>query len=842
MNRFKSTLKQRWSTWSVMGSPVIQPKRVSASPAPQPTWRGKSSQVAGYLISLLSLTAVHGIRYYNEPQLMVGSLAPQTFFAPAATTIEDEEATEAKRAKARDQAPKALQIDADANQAMQEKLQSLLVKIERIRQQVGSLPFAPTDILSPASQTYLRQLPPGDWQELHQRMATPTPYPLIDQNLLPSEQLLTPRERAEQELGQFWQKTYGRTGTIRVEERGRDPYQNLITQIEQAQGRYQKGVAELAALQPALPTLLLDLTHQNWQDFQTLAQRTLYRIQAIGLAEGLPNAVREAGILAQIQDNLPLSWQQQGIQEALQSTLVTCLQGVLTSNLKLDSLQTKAQMEAAVKAVQPEVIVVTKGEVLVRSGETITPEIFLALDHFDFTQRRINGWGLAGVAGLMGSTLVIFIWLQRRFHWQLRRRDQLLVLLLTLTVAPLASAFGIPFSSLPAVGLLVSSFYGTGLGLIVVAGEALLLPLVAPASLGTLGPLVIGSLVACLGAGRLRSREELALLGGVAALTQMVGEGLLSLLTGGGINLGTIALAGGTGLGWSIIALGASPYLERLFDLITPIRLLELANPNRTLLRRLATEAPGTFQHTLFVATLAERAAQRLNLNAELVRTGTLYHDIGKMLHARYFIENQMGGVNPHTQLDDPYRSAAIIKAHVSDGLKLARQYHLPTAIQAFIPEHQGTIRIAYFYHQAQLKANGQAIPDEPFRYDGPIPQTPETGVVMLADACEAALRSMGSIDCLSSESIEQAKATVQRICQARWQDGQLIDSRLQLADLAVIAEAFVEVWWQSNHERIPYPKAVEASAFAPSTTSPGAEPLSPLSPSVSIPGSPSRH
>lgn len=236
-----------------------------------------------------------------------------------------------------------------------------------------------------------------------------------------------------------------------------------------------------------------------------------------------------------------------------------------------------------------------------------------------------------------------------------------------------------------------------------------------------------------------------------------------------------------------------------------------MSNPNRTLLRRLAAEAPGTFQHTLFVATLAERAAQKLNLNVELVRTGTLYHDIGKMLQARYFIENQMGGLNPHTQLDDPYRSAQIIKAHVSDGLRLAKQYNLPTAVQAFIPEHQGTILIAYFYHQAQMKAGDQPVPEEPFRYDGPIPQSKETGVVMLADACEAALRSMTLSDGFGPEVVERAKAVVRKIAQARWQDGQLVDSGLTLRDLEVVADAFVEVWRESNHERIPYPSPAPA-------------------------------
>ena len=151
------------------------------------------------------------------------------------------------------------------------------------------------------------------------------------------------------------------------------------------------------------------------------------------------------------------------------------------------------------------------------------------------------------------------------------------------------------------------------------------------------------------------------------------------------------------------MALGLSPYLETLFDVITPIRLAELANPNRPLLKRLATETPGTFQHTLLVATLAEAAAKQLGCNVELVRAGTLYHDIGKMHDPLGFIENQIGSPNKHeTEIKDPWESAKLIKKHVTEGLVMAKKHSLPTAIQAFIPEHQGTMAIAYFYHQAQ--------------------------------------------------------------------------------------------------------------------------------------------
>jgi putative nucleotidyltransferase with HDIG domain len=254
-----------------------------------------------------------------------------------------------------------------------------------------------------------------------------------------------------------------------------------------------------------------------------------------------------------------------------------------------------------------------------------------------------------------------------------------------------------------------------------------------------------------------------------------------------------------------VVALGISPYLERLFDLVTPIRLAELSNPNRPLLKKLATEAPGTFQHTLFVASLAEAAARELHCNVELVRAGTLYHDIGKMHDPLGFIENQMGSPNKHDEINDPWKSAEIIKKHVSEGLVMARKHQLPQAIRDFIPEHQGTLLISYFYFQAKQKAEqegGSPVNEEEFRYDGPVPQSRETGILMLADACEAALRSLKDV------TPETAIGMIHKILKARWQDNQLVDSGITREELSTIAEVFVRVWQQCNHKRIAYPKA----------------------------------
>jgi hypothetical protein len=311
-------------------------------------------------------------------------------------------------------------------------------------------------------------------------------------------------------------------------------------------------------------------------------------------------------------------------------------------------------------------------------------------------------------------------------------------------------------------------------------------------------------------AGRMRSREELALLGMAVGLIQGGVFLIITLIPSAAVGsvwytvLQEAALYGLAGLSWSVVAIGISPYLERLFDLITPIRLAELSNPNRPLLKQLATEAPGTFQHTLFVASLAEAAARELHCNVELVRAGTLYHDIGKMHDPLGFIENQMGDPNKHDEINDPWKSAQIIKKHVTEGLVIARKHQLPKAIRDFIPEHQGTLLISYFYFQAKQQADDEAgspVKEADFRYDGPIPQSKETGIVMLADACEAALRSLKDV------TPEIALSMINKIFKARWQDNQLVDSGLTREDLSIIADVFVRVWQQCNHQRIAYPK-----------------------------------
>ena len=234
-------------------------------------------------------------------------------------------------------------------------------------------------------------------------------------------------------------------------------------------------------------------------------------------------------------------------------------------------------------------------------------------------------------------------------------------------------------------------------------------------------------------------RVRMVIAGVIVAVVNMVVILAMSLMTSNNISgMMTNAMwsmAGGILSG--LISVGFQPVFEAAFNLATPAKLLELANPNQPLLRRLLLEAPGTYHHAIVVANLAEAAAEKIGANPLLARTGAYFHDIGKLKRPLYFKENQMGD-NPHDRTD-PYVSAAIVTAHTRDGLALAQKYHLPPEIQTIIMEHHGDTPVMYFYHKALQMADGKPVDIADFRYDGQRPTTKESAIVMLADTIEAA-------------------------------------------------------------------------------------------------------
>jgi hypothetical protein len=211
-------------------------------------------------------------------------------------------------------------------------------------------------------------------------------------------------------------------------------------------------------------------------------------------------------------------------------------------------------------------------------------------------------------------------------------------------------------------------------------------------------------------------------------------------------------------------------------------------------------EAPATYHHSLMVANLAEQAAESIDANALLTRVGAYYHDIGKIARPYFFSENQASGMNPHDRLD-PETSAEVIVGHVTDGLKLARRYRLPSRVRAFIPEHHGGSRVSFLYHKAvQLAGSDELVDEESFRYPGRKPQSRETALVMLADGCEAAVRSA------QPESGEEVAEIVDHIIDQRIDDGQLNESDLTLQDIDTIKQVFTSALKGTFHPRIKYP------------------------------------
>jgi putative nucleotidyltransferase with HDIG domain len=248
-----------------------------------------------------------------------------------------------------------------------------------------------------------------------------------------------------------------------------------------------------------------------------------------------------------------------------------------------------------------------------------------------------------------------------------------------------------------------------------------------------------------------------------------------------------------------ILAIGILPFLESTFNIITPMKLIELADPNHPLLKRLLLEAPGTYHHSLMVGNLAEVATREIGGNSLLSRVGAYYHDIGKLKRPHYFKENQMAE-NPHDSLA-PSMSSRIITSHTRDGEELALKYKLPRVIRDMIVQHHGTTLMVYFYHAATQSGNTEELNEDDFKYQGPLPDTREAAVVMLADSVEAAVRSV------PDKTREKIEGLVRKIIKDKLDDGQLDRCDLTLKELTIIAGSFIQVLGGIFHERPEYPE-----------------------------------
>ena len=589
-----------------------------------------------------------------------------------------------------------------------------------------------------------------------------------------------------------------------------DRRQNLLLQeaLEQNLRELRRSIATGDLAVPPI-----DLSREELADQQQLQEENreaweqeVLKAQQRMLAQGLVASLSEQSWknAARLQlSPLPELQKQVGVKLLVRSLLGQ-------TNIRTDPRQTRQLIDKLLNQ-NAEVIEVREGDRIVSRGEQINSRQFDLLDHFNFVPRqlRLRDWAWRFGEAVLGSWLVVQV--ARRWNPRLQPQHGLVLLLtmalvqgvklwLRATVSPLAVLIPPTFLLAEVTGA------GAALGWLAVASALWPFPM---DNIGLLQVLVAFTIAvgAALAAGRQRSRAQLlqtaTLLTVGALVLQMLvfrvaeqmglSVGLLNSgeLVGEGLLMGAVLLLG----------LNLVPALENTCGLVSRSRLLELADLQRPLLRRLSREAPGTFEHTLMICGLAEEGAKAIRADVDLVRTGSLYHDIGKLHRPRWFIENQADGPNPHELLNDPWASAKVLQAHVDEGLRMARRAHLPQSVCDFIPEHQGTMRMEYFWHAA-WKQSPMAL-EKDFRYRGPTPRSRETGIQMLADGCEAALRSLPP-----EVSENEAHATVRRIVDSRIRDGQLRQSGLSRGELELVVAAFVKVWKRMRHHRIPYPIA----------------------------------
>lgn len=480
---------------------------------------------------------------------------------------------------------------------------------------------------------------------------------------------------------------------------------------------------------------------------------------------------------------------------------------VLRPTMEEDVAKTAGRRATAVVAVEPVRVQVQRGQTILRRGDVVTASHLQILAVTGVYPEGVTWSAIAGVVVIVILLLLVtaaYLWQYQPETWA---DDRLLILwsLIVVGTVALSQVLGAPrFSNylMPAAAgsMLLGILLRPRLALFSSAVLAVLVGLAAGRDLAPVVVAFVGGLVGVFATRQIHRRSDFGLAGllvGLASAGTAVGAGLVDGSTAYVELAFNAAYAVGNGLLSAIVTIGVLPFLEQLFGLVTPIKLLELANPAHPLLRRLQLEAPGTYHHSIMVGNLAEAAAEAVGADSLLTRVGTYYHDVGKLRRPAFFMENQIGIENPHDRMT-PSLSALTVGAHVRDGLELAREYRLPQAVADFIPQHHGTALLAYFFHQALER--GDPFDEAAFRYEGPKPQTRETAIVMLADAVEAAVRS------LTRPTPDRIDEVARRLIREKLEDGQLNECGLTFSDLNRVAGAFVRILSGVLHPRLEYP------------------------------------
>ena len=548
---------------------------------------------------------------------------------------------------------------------------------------------------------------------------------------------------------------------------------------------------------------ILELSDVRWQ---TVRQESVVILEQV-----MRNTIQETD-LEDARQQLP-SLVSLSLSEDQVNLVVEIASAFVAPNSVYNEEETQAARDEAIASVPVVTRSIVAGETIVRRGEIVQAEDIEALREVGLLT-TFSGWqNQAGTLAVVALSAVLLILYFLAYPGLLRTTKQLTLFIVLFLVFLGVSRYITPghlvvpyLFPMAAYSLIVAALIDRRTALFTTIPLAILAAYGMPYALDLTLYYSLGGLMGLL---ILRRPQRLSAYASVAGIIAVSGAVILVAyriidpatdVTGLATLIGASVFNGIASAGLTILL---EYSLAPLLDLTTTLQLVELSRPDHPLLQRLLREIPGTYQHTLQVANLAEQAAERIQANSMLARVGALYHDIGKMKNPQFFIENQGSNqINTHDDID-PEESAAIIINHVKNGLELAKKYRLPRRIYNFIPEHHGTLMTRYQYGKALEAVGGDdtQVDKTKFRYPGPRPQSIETALVMLADGCEAYVRSQ------TPETDEELRTLIKDMVDRRVNAGQLINTELTLKDLKVIIDSYTATLKGTYHSRVDYPE-----------------------------------
>ena len=491
-------------------------------------------------------------------------------------------------------------------------------------------------------------------------------------------------------------------------------------------------------------------------------------------------------------------------------------------NQVYDEQRTLTRQERARKAVQPSYGLIMRGETVIAKGETVLPEHIEKFEALGLRHPKLEVRSVAGVTLLVVTVVLLVTAYLRRFHPEVYASTKalvllsILVLMSTLALRIGGSLLGIPLSPaqvgylgtlwVVTAGMFIAVLVNRQVAILISALLSIVLSMILANELRYASSALLTALTAIYCVADIKGRSDL-----MRAAGSIAGVGVLLVWVTGGIANDAVSdmLAGSFWAGvivplvaTTLFFFGTVP-LERPFERTTHLSLLELADTNSPLLRRLVIEAPGTYTHSMAVGHLAESAAAAIGADTLAARVASYYHDIGKIRRPHFFIENQHVE-NVHDNMN-PTLSTLVITSHIKDGMEIAKEYRLPKVVLDVIAQHHGTSLVQYFYNQFTDQFDPSTALEQQFRYAGPKPATKEAAIVMLADSAEAASR------CLDKPTPAKIEMLVNRVVADRLRDGQLDESELTFKEVSKITTSFVRALMGTMHARIEYPEAMPA-------------------------------